>query len=114
MSATTSNVAAPMRGRIWSADDAIAAVRMRRQGLSAREIALKLGRATDGVKDLYSALRRRHGIPVPLHKPGRKPLPLDTGRIAALRKAGWSMDRIAADLGASRDAVRRRMREMGL
>lgn len=44
----------------------------------------------------------------------RKKLNLDLGKIRALRTAGWTIDKIAIELGVSATAIKARLSEMGL
>ena len=44
----------------------------------------------------------------------RQRLNLDTGKVRALREAGWSIKKIADEMGVSETAITTRLKEMGL
>ena len=52
--------------------------------------------------------------PQPEHKKrgGSKPLQLDMGKIGALSRAGWSVEKIAEEMGVSGQTIRNRLNDM--
>ena len=45
-------------------------------------------------------------------KPGPKKKPLDTGKLGALRKAGWSIAKIADEMGVSAPTIRKALEDI--
>lgn len=50
--------------------------------------------------------------PEPKKRGGSKPLQLDMGKIGALSKAGWSVEKIAEEMGVSGQTIRNRLNDM--
>lgn len=50
--------------------------------------------------------------PEPKKRGGSKPLQLDMGKIVALSRAGWSVEKIADEMGVSGQTIRNRLNDM--
>ena len=63
--------------------------------------------------DEAETIEREKPEPAPKKKGGRKPA-IDTGKLKALHKAGWTADEIAGELKCTTQTVRSYIRKFGL